>query len=71
MRERIGAVIVPDRLDTLVPTVTEIVGTASEWRTRLAQVRSESVYNVGRSGHAAAAVIAAKAEAFVTARGLR
>ena len=71
VRERIGAVIAPDQLGALVPTVIEIVGTASGWRERLAQARSESVYNVGRSGRAGAAVIAAKAEAFVMARGLR
>ena len=71
VRESIGAVIAPDQLDVLVPAVTEIVGAAHDWRERLVQVRSESVFNVGGSGRAGAAVIAAKAEAFVTARGLR
>ncbi len=71
VRERIGAVIAPDRLDALVPALTEIVGAANDWRERLVQVRDESVFNVGGSGHAGAAVIAAKADAFAAARGLR
>ena len=71
VRESIGAVIASDRLDVLVPAVTEIVGAANDWRERLVQVRSESVFNVGGSGRAGAAVIAAKADAFATARGLR
>lgn len=71
VRERIGAVIATDELHALVPAVQEIVRTADDWRTRLQGVRDDTIFNVGHSGRVAAEVIAAKASAFVAARGLR
>lgn len=69
VRDRIGAVLRRDELHALVPTVRDLVATADDWRTRLASVRDESIFNVGRSGRVAAALIATKAEAFRAGSG--
>lgn len=65
VRERIGAVVSPEALHTLVPTVRDLVASAADWRDRLRTVRTESIFNVGCSGRVAADVIAAKADAFM------
>ena len=62
--------VAPDDLAALAPAVHVLVAEAPEWPARLAAIRDESIFNVGRSGEVAAAVVAAKAAAFRAEQGL-
>jgi YidC/Oxa1 family membrane protein insertase len=70
IRERIGGVVAPDDLGALAPAVRALVADAPAWPARLAAIRDESIFNVGRSGAVAADLIATKAAAFRKAQGL-
>ncbi len=71
VRERIGAVIPADDPAAAVGAVHRIVSEAGEWQARLRAEREAAIFNVGRSGAVAAALIAAKADAFVKAQSSR
>jgi YidC/Oxa1 family membrane protein insertase len=66
IRELIGGVVAPDDLTALAPAVHALVADAPAWPARLAAIREESIFNVGRSGEVAAAVVAEKAATFRT-----
>jgi hypothetical protein len=70
IRERIGAVVGADDLAAVPAAVRALVADAPAWPERLAAIREESIANVGRSGAVAAEVVAAKAAAFRSARGI-
>jgi YidC/Oxa1 family membrane protein insertase len=71
IRERIGAVVAPDDLAAVAPAVRALVAEAPAWPGRLAAIRDESIFHVGRSGEVAAAVVAEKAAAFRRKQQLR
>ena len=48
IRERIGGVVAPDDLAALAPAVHALVADAPAWPARLAAIRDESIFNVGR-----------------------
>jgi YidC/Oxa1 family membrane protein insertase len=64
IRERVGGVVAPGDLGAVAPAVHALVADAPAWPARLAAIRDESIFNVGRSGEVAAAVVAEKAAAF-------
>ncbi len=68
IRERIGAVVGVDHLADVLSVVHRFADEAGEWQHRLRSERDAAIFNVGRSGAVAAAMIAAKADAFVKAQ---
>lgn len=71
VRERVGAVVAADDPAAAVSAVHRIASEAGEWQVRLRAERDAAIFNVGRSGAVAAAVIAAKADDFVKAQTSR
>lgn len=57
IREKIGRLVSPDTIDQLPAIVTELIAEADDWAERIRQVRTEAVFNVGRSGEAGAEAI--------------
>jgi hypothetical protein len=57
IRERIGRVVAPDKPAELPKHVQELMGQAEGMRKQIRQIRDDTVYNVGTSGHAGALAI--------------
>jgi YidC/Oxa1 family membrane protein insertase len=62
VRGGLGAVLPPDDLRYLPIVLAEVAAGAGECRARIRQIRDDSVFNVGRSGEAAAAHLLALLE---------
>jgi hypothetical protein len=71
VRERVGRVVAPDRLDQVPALVDELVRGASEFGERIRNTRDRNIFNVGTSGKVAAALIGAKADTYLARRGSR
>ena len=65
IREEIGRVVSPDRLDQVPGLVDELVRGGSEFGDAIRDTREKNIFNVGTSGQVAAALIAAKADAYL------
>ena len=57
IREAIGRVVSPDAIVEMPQVIGELVSAAPEWRERIAAIRERTVFNVGSSGAAGAALI--------------
>ena len=55
IREQVGLLVAPDRLDHGPALVAELVGGASEFGDRIRKTRESNIFNVGTSGKVAAA----------------
>jgi YidC/Oxa1 family membrane protein insertase len=58
VRDRIGAIIAPDRLADVPGRIRQLVADPDAFRRHVADIRREWVYNLGRSGPAGAEAIA-------------
>jgi YidC/Oxa1 family membrane protein insertase len=58
VRDKIGAIIAPDRLADVPGRIRELVADPAAFRRHVADIRREWVYNLGRSGPAGAEAIA-------------
>ena len=70
VREKIGRVMAPDRLEDVPAAVEELIGDAAGYVRTLRSVRDESIFNVGSSGEVAARLVARKADTFARAQGM-
>lgn len=52
LRKKVGIELNPDQLDRVADAVSEIFAKQGEFHDRILQVRSETVFNIGRSGEA-------------------
>ncbi len=68
VRDQLGALLAPERLAELPGLIRELVRDPGRFRGSVARLRSEWVYNVGRSGIAGAEAIAQLAREMRTAR---
>ncbi len=71
IREQVGRLVAPDRLDQVPALVDELVGGASEFGDSIRKTRERNIFNVGTSGRVAAALIGAKADGYLARRGTR
>ena len=71
IREQVGRLVAPDRLDEIPALIDELVGGASEFGERIRKTRESNVFNIGTSGKVAAALIGAKADGYLARRGSR
>ena len=55
LREQLGAVVSPDAIDTVPARIAEIMGSLSERQQTIARLKTELVYNLGRSSEVGAA----------------
>ena len=65
VREQIGKVVAPGDAEQIAAAVTELVGNRDGWIDSIRSAREANIYNVGRSGAAAADVIAEKADRYL------
>ncbi len=65
VREKLGALLKPDRLAEAPDVIRELVRDPARFRRSVAQLRDESVYNLGSSGAAGADAIARIAREYV------
>jgi YidC/Oxa1 family membrane protein insertase len=65
VRERIGRVVDPSRLDAVPAAVEALVSDASGYRQQIRETRAQTVHNVGTSGRVAAEFIASKADDYL------
>ncbi len=68
IREQIGRVVAPDRLEQVPGLVDELVHGGSSYGDAIRNTREKNVFNVGASGEVAAALIAAKADDYLGRR---
>lgn len=71
IREQVGRLVAPDRLDQVPALVDELVRGASEFGDSIRKARESKIFNVGTSGKVAAAMIGAKADSYLARRGNR
>jgi len=67
LRSRVGVILSAAKLEAIGPSVEQLLGEHARWRKRIIKERSEWVFNVGRSGTAAADFLAQAAG--LTVRG--
>ena len=58
IRSKMGKVIPPDRLQEIPGHIEELCSNPDSYKRQIRQIRSENIYNIGRSGVIAAAYIA-------------
>lgn len=71
IREQVGRLVAPDRLDQVPALVDELVRGAPEFGDSIRKTRESNIFNVGTSGRVAAALIGAKADGYLARRGTR
>jgi hypothetical protein len=71
IREKVGRVVAPDRLDQVPALVEALVQNGSEFGDSIRRARERNIFNVGTSGRVAAEVIAEKADLYLARRVAR
>jgi YidC/Oxa1 family membrane protein insertase len=71
IREDVGRLVAPDRLDQMPALVEALLKSGSEFSDGIRDARERNIFNVGASGGVAAELIAAKADAYLARRFIR